>query len=373
VFWDEFQGLPAKEGMFGSERWQGPADFRKLSQMAGWPKFRGVVWSLMHRYTPEQIIPVDELIKERQYIESFGLRAAVFESLPIPISIQINLPDRDRHIEIFKQNLKNLAAAGIGIVTINFMGQPDWCRDPEFGTLPGEREFVKFTPSIFRKLDHFQGFALPGATLSSQGDDLRRLFDRKLELGKEGLLKEVERFLSEIAPLANELKVKLAIHPDDPGPEITIDDLEKGKTYVIPGVMCEKESFDRAVETGKKFGDSNPVGLCFCVGSLGTNPGNTDIPGLATHFMKQVFFCHFRDVNIEADGSFRELPHEAEGRGNLKEVVRRFVDAEWKGPWRSDHGLRYFGEEGLKGYWPLGGLVSQTVVQSWIDAFNHLK
>ena len=49
----------------------------------------------------------------REYIESYGMRWSVVESLPVVETIKYAGPDRDEQIEVYKQSLRNLAAEGI--------------------------------------------------------------------------------------------------------------------------------------------------------------------------------------------------------------------------------------------------------------------
>ena len=49
----------------------------------------------------------------REYIESYGMRWSVVESLPVSESIKYAGDDRDRLIENYKESLKNLSLEGI--------------------------------------------------------------------------------------------------------------------------------------------------------------------------------------------------------------------------------------------------------------------
>ena len=49
----------------------------------------------------------------RMYIESYGMRWSVVESLPVVETIKYGGPDRDEQIEIYKESLRNLSAEGI--------------------------------------------------------------------------------------------------------------------------------------------------------------------------------------------------------------------------------------------------------------------
>lgn len=76
----------------------------------------GKVWSL-------------DAIKDLQgYIESFGLRWSVVESLPVSEAIKYAGPECDQLIENYKEGLTNLGKAGVKTVCYNFMPVIDWIR-----------------------------------------------------------------------------------------------------------------------------------------------------------------------------------------------------------------------------------------------------
>ena len=64
----------------------------------------------------------------RQYIESYGMRWSVVESLPVVETIKYGGPDRDHQIEVYKESLRNLSAEGIHCICYNFMPVLDWAR-----------------------------------------------------------------------------------------------------------------------------------------------------------------------------------------------------------------------------------------------------
>ena len=70
-----------------------------------------------------------EAIKDLQnYIESYGMRWSVVESLPVCESIKYGGPDRDELIEKYKISLANLGKAGVKTICYNFMPVLDWAR-----------------------------------------------------------------------------------------------------------------------------------------------------------------------------------------------------------------------------------------------------
>ena len=64
----------------------------------------------------------------KEYIESYGMRWSVVESLPVTDTIKYGGPDRDQQIEVYKESLANLGKEGIHCVCYNFMPVLDWAR-----------------------------------------------------------------------------------------------------------------------------------------------------------------------------------------------------------------------------------------------------
>ena len=56
----------------------------------------------------------------REYIESYGMRWSVVESLPVVETIKYGGPDRDEQIEVYKESLCNLSAEGIHTIPASF-------------------------------------------------------------------------------------------------------------------------------------------------------------------------------------------------------------------------------------------------------------
>ena len=107
-------------------RWFGRKD-RITLDMLRQIGVEGIVTSLHD--VPNGEIWTSEAIEEvKSYIESFGLRWSVVESLPVSESIKYGGPDRDRLIENYKVSLANLGKTGIKTVVYNFMPVIDWIR-----------------------------------------------------------------------------------------------------------------------------------------------------------------------------------------------------------------------------------------------------
>jgi mannonate dehydratase len=139
-------------------------------------------------------------------------------------------------------------------------------------------------------------------------------------------------FLREVVPVAEELGVRLAIHPDDP----------PWSLFGLARVVSTAEDA-RAILAAV---DSEANGLTFCVGSYGARADN-DLVAMVTEFASRIHFVHLRQVSREPDGSFHEAEH-LNGSSDMIGVIsavlreetqrrkRNRTDAEI--PMRPDHG-----------------------------------
>ena len=88
---------------------------------------QGIVTAL-HDVPNGEVWTRERISDLRKYIESYGMRWSVVESLPVSEAIKYAGPERDRLIENYKESLKNLALEGIHTVCYNFMPVLDWAR-----------------------------------------------------------------------------------------------------------------------------------------------------------------------------------------------------------------------------------------------------
>ena len=139
-------------------------------------------------------------------------------------------------------------------------------------------------------------------------------------------------FLTEIVPVAEELGVRLGIHPDDPPIPL----------YGLPRIVSTASD----VATLFAAMDSPANGLTFCVGSFGVRADN-DLLDMIQRFGHRIHFAHLRNVRREADGSFFEDDH-LEGSSDMPAIVialmheqekrKRAGRGDWRIPMRPDHG-----------------------------------
>jgi len=135
-----------------------------------------------------------------------------------------------------------------------------------------------------------------------------------------------------VVPTAEEVGVRLCIHPDDPPRPL----------FGLPRIVSSSDDLDFIIGAVDRAAN----GITLCTGSLGAGPGN-DLPAMARRFAARIHFVHLRNVTKEADGSFVEAEHLG-GDVDLIDVVRPLLheqsrrrsagDPNWRLPFRPDHG-----------------------------------
>ena len=112
----------------------------------------GIVTAL-HDVPNGEIWTREKIRDLREYIESYGMRWSVVESLPVSESIKYAGPDRDQLIENYKQSLRNLAAEGIHTICYNFMPVLDWARTDLLHPNPNGTSNLYFSFAQFAYFD----------------------------------------------------------------------------------------------------------------------------------------------------------------------------------------------------------------------------
>lgn len=136
---------------------------------------------------------------------------------------------------------------------------------------------------------------------------------------EEKLWKNLENFLKEVIPVAEECDIKMAIHPDDP----------PWSVFGLPRLITSKENLERFIN----LVDSPYNGLTICTGSLGVDPNN-NIPEIIRYFGSKgrIHFAHVRNVKIHEPRKFDEVAHKSEyGSLDMFEIMKAFYDVKFEG------------------------------------------
>ena len=320
----------------------------------------------------------------REYIESFGMRWSVVESLPVVETIKYAGPDRDEQIEIYKQSMRNLAAEGVKTICYNFMPVLDWARTDLLHDNPngssnlffsyaefayfdiyilkreGAREewaaFHKFGDrNVLAEADELAKTMTPekdhrlveNIVIKTQGfvsgnfheDDehpielFRQFLDLYKGIDKDKLRENMKYFLEAIMPVCEETGINMCVHPDDPPIPV----------LGLPRIV----NSDEDIEWFLSAVDNPHNGLTFCAGSLSAGIQN-DVVALARKYAKRTHFVHLRSCHIFPNGDFTEASHLG-GRADIIELARIFEKENPSLPMRVDHGMTMLGDEN-RGY-----------------------
>ncbi|MFS0772765.1 mannonate dehydratase [Sphingomonas sp. 1P08PE] len=361
-------------------RWFGPRDpvsLRDIRQ-AGATE----VVTALHEVPNGAVWSAAAIGARRAEIEAAGLGWTVVESLPVHEAIKLGTADRDRYIDHYRESLGNLATGGVEVVTYNFMPLLDWTRTDLAWPMPDGALALRFEPlalavydiHILRRggaADDYDAAVQAAAErrFAAMHDDARQALEQTVIAGlpgseesftSAGLLEAINGyadvdearlrehhavFLEAVCPVADELGLRLVVHPDDPPFPI----------FGLPRVVSTEA--DVAALFARVPNPSN--GLCFCSGSFGARRDN-DLPGIVERFGDRIGFVHLRSVAHEPDGSFHEAAH-LEGDAGMAAIVaalHRLQRVSGRSiPMRPDHGHQMLDDLGRRtnpGYSLLG-------------------
>ena len=354
-------------------RWFGPTDAIALQDIRQCG-VSGIVTAL-HQIPVGEIWTVEAIQERQELIKAAGMEWTVIESLPVHEEIKRACGNFKQYIENYKISLRNIAQCGIKVITYNFMPILDWVRtnhnfenpDGTKALLYNHIAFVYFDIHLLKRSNSENEYTaeqkkqavefgaslsteekellfknvllgLPGSKINFTAEQILSLLDNYKDIDDNKLRENLIYFLSEVAPLAEELGLKLAIHPDDPPFSV----------MGLPRVVCTAEDI-------KKITEAVPVnanGLCYCTGSLGADPNN-NLTQIIDDFGDKIHFLHLRNVIRTDENIFRESEH-LNGDNPMEAVMEKLIllmnKRQISLPMRPDHGFLHSLEEGKEQY-----------------------
>ena len=338
----------------------------------------GIVTAL-HDVPNGEIWTVEAINDLKSYIESYGLRWSVVESLPVCEAIKYAGAEREQLIENYKVSLANLGKCGIKTVCYNFMPVIDWIRTDLQHPWPdgtsslyydrirfayfdirileregAEKDYTEEELQKVAELDKVITEAEKDALIDTiivktqgfvngnikEGDKnpvsiFKRVLALYKDINRDALRENMRYFLSAIMPVCEEYGVNMCVHPDDPPFQV----------LGLPRIVTNEND----IEWFLNAVDNPHNGLTFCAGSLSADEHN-DTRELAKKFAKRTHFVHLRSTAAMQGGNFIESSH-LTGRGHLIDLIRIFENENPGLPMRVDHGRMMLGDED-KGYNP---------------------
>ena len=352
-----------KEGF----RWFGPGDPVPLSyiRQAG----ASAVFTSLHQIRYGEVWPREAIRERKRLIADAGLDWTVVESVPVHEDIKTGRGELARWFANYQKSLRNLAAEGIHTVIYNFMPVLDWVRTDMRWVMPDGSESMHYDPVRFaafevhalqragagadytedqlgRAADWWESLdgaardefvrtiidVFPGVKWAHSLDDIRAMLAKYDGISADRPRENLARFLEAVIPVAEEVGVRMAIHPDDPPFPV----------LGLPRIVSTAGD----VASIFRMAESPANGLCFCTGSFSARADN-DLPGMVGKFAPRIHAAHLRSTQRLADGSFYEADH-LTGSVDMPAVVRNLLDDQdrrrgegrddWQITLRPDHG-----------------------------------
>lgn len=276
----------------------------------------------VHLHTPGNLSgeagywQVDELVALRERCEEAGLVLEAIENVPYQHwdNVLLGRPGRDEQLENYCRTIRNMAAAGIHTLGHHFLPGYVW-RTELRARGRGGALVTAFDADRVPEGNKLAGYKLTPPAPPSEPISVDRMWDN------------YRVFLEAVLPVAEEVGVKLSLHPDDPPTQ----DLALGG---IARILSSPEALERAYELS---GGSPAWGLTLCLGTVSEMDGERSVNRVIDFFgpKGKIRYIHFRDVQ-------GTVPRFAEcflGEGNYDPaaVLRRLASAGFDGFLIDDH------------------------------------
>jgi mannonate dehydratase len=258
---------------------------------------------------------VDELSKVRELCEAGGLkldfmwepflRSSHIDSVDRPAIMLGKSRQRDRDIECFQKHIENCAAVGVHGVKYNLslLGVPR----------------TKSTPG--------RGGSRYSTWRLAEAQSEARKTTRAGRVMADDYWERIDYFLEHVVPVAEQHKVRLACHPQDPGLPLGFQGVD--------AVLSSVEGLQRFVTVR----DSPYHGLNFCQGTISEmlqRPGDEIYDAIRWFGSRgKIFNVHFRNIRGRRDDFMEVYPDE--GDVDMWKAIRTYKQVGYDGMVMYDH------------------------------------
>jgi mannonate dehydratase len=256
---------------------------------------------------------LDELRALRERCDADGLAIDGLENVPLAHfwKVQRGLPGRDEQIENYQKTIRNMAAVGIDLLGYNFLATFVWRTEMAAAGRGGAKV------TAFDLADSHRGNALAGYRLTPT-----QPVDEPIDADQ--MWANHQYFLDAVLPVAHEVGVRLALHPDDPPVDESLGGI--ARIFTSPAALLRAR---------RQAGDSPSWGLNFCLGTISELNGEQSINEVIDLLGPSILYVHFRDVK----GTVPAFTECFLGEGNFDpaRVLRRLAAAGFDGFVIDDH------------------------------------
>ena len=243
----------------------------------------------------------DDLVRMRRFVEDHGLELFVFHAHQIPRDkIVHGLPGRDEQIERWIKVLRAIGASGVSTTTTTFYAISHFRTGSTYG-----RGGISYSSFDYEK--HLQ--------------DPPHYPD--LVISEDRLWENLEYFLHRVVPVAEEVGVKIAFHPDDP----PIPEQLGGAARIMVSIENFQRLFDLV--------PSDACGMLFCQGCV-AEMGEDIVQSIRSVGERgKIIFVHFRNIR-GTPYQFEEVFLD-EGDMDMVAAMETYRDVGFDGPIMMDH------------------------------------
>ncbi len=391
-----------------SFRWYGPQDSVSLSEIRQ-SNANFIVTSLHQiptgaKWKDHDIKKRIKDIKLQNNSKNINLKWNVVESIPVHNNIKLRSNNYKKLIDNYKDSILNVANNKINTICYNFMPIIDWTRTQLDFKLPTDGlalrfdyiQFIIFEKYILKSKNLEKRYTdkelnrattyykkmsnkdisnlkfsvmggLPAAEKKYTVKEFNKMLDAYKEISEDELKNNLKYFLTEILPIAEDKKVKMAIHPDDPPIPL----------FGLPRIVSTLNDYDYIFKSYV----SKYNGMTFCAGSLASNATN-NIYKIFNRFKEKIYFIHLRNIKIEKDRkSFYESNHLG-GDIDFVKLIKMIIKEEKRRkkfsnnfniPMRPDHGHCLLDDQKKKfnpGYSVIGRMMGLSELRGIIKSIE---